>query len=213
MHDGLKIMVGAGATALMAWVFHGPLGQGDAFLAKRAAAAAAAPEEGKAGQEAAQAVAAAEQAPPVNAVALTAIPEAKPTPLPAVVIPASAVPAGQCQKAVDGAVGGRVMSFQPGSAWLNTTSLRIIKDVARTLKQCSDYRVEIAGHTDNSGDEGINRLMSEERARRVRDALVEKGLSAKALSARGYGSSRPVAGNVADPANRRITFTVTAGGA
>ena len=34
MHDGLKIMIGAGATALMAWAVHGPMGQGKAFVTK-----------------------------------------------------------------------------------------------------------------------------------------------------------------------------------
>jgi len=221
VHDGLKIAIGAGATALMAWGLHGPLGQGDAFLARQSAAATPAP------PDAIRAIAAAEMAPPANVVALAAVAEApapaakaakaapEPAPPPAVAIKIATgpVPAGQCQKAVDGAVAGRAMVFQPGSAWLNATSLAIIKDLAATLKHCSGYALEIAGHTDNVGDEGVNRIMSEERARRVRDALVARGISAAALSARGFGSSRPIAGKPADPANRRITFTVSAGGA
>jgi OOP family OmpA-OmpF porin len=126
----------------------------------------------------------------------------------------SSGPAGQCQKAIDGAVGGRVMSFQSGSAWLNATSLAIIKDVAIALKGCKGYTLDIAGHTDSVGDEGVNRIMSEERAKRVRDALVAKGIAGSAVSAKGYGSSRPIhAGQAADPANRRITFTVNGAGA
>jgi OOP family OmpA-OmpF porin len=208
VHDGLKIAVGAGVTALIALGLHGPLGQGAAF--ERIAGDVEVASQGT--------TAATADLPPANAVALAVKRDVPPAlvnkPLPPVRIATGPVPSGQCQQAVDGAVGGRVMSFQPGSAWLNATTRAIVKDVAATLKHCSGYALEVAGHTDNQGDEGINRIMSEERAKRVRDELVARGVSDKLLSARGYGSSRPVrAGQAGDPANRRITFTVSAGGA
>jgi OOP family OmpA-OmpF porin len=208
VHDGLKIAVGVGVTALIAWGLHGPLGQGAAFEAIAGEAKVASP----------QTIAATAAMPPANAVALAVGTDAPPAsadkPLPAVRIATGPVPVGQCQQAVDDAVGGRVISFQPGSAWLNAKTRAIVKDVSATLKHCSGYALEVAGHTDNQGDEGINRIVSEERAKRVRDELVARGVSDKLLSARGYGSSRPVrAGQAGDPANRRITFTVSAGGA
>lgn len=117
---------------------------------------------------------------------------------------------GTCQRAVNSAIDDRVMIFQPGSAWLNATTQAIIRDVAKALKGCDGYKLEIAGHSDNAGDEGINRLMSEERAKRVRDALIEKGVAGARLIAKGYGSTRPIrAGQASDPANRRITFLIS----
>ncbi len=106
------------------------------------------------------------------------------------------------------------MSFRSGSAWLNPQSNKMIDDVAAVLKRCRVYGIEIGGHTDGNGDEGVNRTMSQERANRVREALIAKGVPAGAVAARGYGSGRPIRpGNTLDPANRRISFTISRGGA
>ena len=70
-------------------------------------------------------------------------------------------------------------------------------------------RFEVEGHTDSSGTEAINQPLSERRARAVLDLLVTRGIEASALSARGYGSSRPVADNATPEGrsrNRRVEF-------
>jgi outer membrane protein OmpA-like peptidoglycan-associated protein len=70
-----------------------------------------------------------------------------------------------------------------------------------------DGRFEVAGHTDATGTDAINQPLSERRARAVADHLVSLGVSAGALTPRGYGSSRPVASNATaeDRAlNRRV---------
>jgi OOP family OmpA-OmpF porin len=238
MGDGLKIAIGAAGTAVLALVLHGPLGQGAAYQARLAphgqtpmlaqaehsvqAAINAAPANDMAvmASAAASSPAKAPIPAPSPKASAAAAPAARPVPSPtakAAPVPvavAAPAPAGSCQNGVDAAVAGRVMSFQSGSAWLNPTSQAIIRDVASALRRCDGYHVEIAGHTDGTGDEWINRTMSQERATRVRDALVARGISASLVSAKGYGSSRPVrAGDLANPANRRITFTVTQGGA
>jgi len=145
----------------------------------------------------------------------TPTPSATPAPKPApAAAAAAAAQPGPCQGGVDKALGGRVMSFRSGSAWLNPQSRRMIADVAAALKPCRGYALVIGGHTDASGSEAVNAAMSRERAERVRAALVEQGVPAGAVTARGYGSTRPLpATNAADPANRRISFTVTGGGA
>ncbi|MBT2186221.1 OmpA family protein [Sphingobium nicotianae] len=122
--------------------------------------------------------------------------------------------ANPCQRSIDAALAGRVMSFRSGSAWLNPQSNKMIDDVAAVLKRCRAYGIEIGGHTDGAGDEGVNRSMSQERANRVRERLIARGVPASAVVAKGYGSSRPIrAGNTLDPANRRISFTISRGGA
>lgn len=56
-------------------------------------------------------------------------------------------------------------------------------------------KVEIAGHTDNTGAASGNQTLSENRAASVRDYLVSRGCSATLVTARGYGATRPIATN------------------
>lgn len=141
---------------------------------------------------------------PANPVANRADPAAAPVP--------AAVSA--CQSGVNTAVANRVINFRSGSAYIAPSSLRIIDDVAAALKPCQDMALEIGGHTDSAGNAPVNQALSQERAERVKAALVERGIPATAITARGYGDSKPAnPANGRDPANRRIAFTVTKGGA
>ena len=73
----------------------------------------------------------------------------------------------------------------------------------------SHGRFEIEGHTDNTGTDAINQPLSERRAQAIVDELVKDGIAASALTARGYGSSRPVADNATPEGrahNRRVEF-------
>ena len=54
---------------------------------------------------------------------------------------------------------------------------------------------EIEGHTDSTGTDAINQPLYERRAQAIVDELIKDGIDASALTARGYGSSRPVADN------------------
>jgi OmpA-OmpF porin, OOP family len=82
--------------------------------------------------------------------------------------------------------------------------LEFLKNNART-------RIELAGHTDNQGDFDQNITLSRERAEAVRTFLVKNGISAKRIQTRGYGSTRPIAGNNREETrqlNRRVELTV-----
>jgi OOP family OmpA-OmpF porin len=80
--------------------------------------------------------------------------------------------------------------------------------VASLLKIDRSLKLEIAGHTDSKGDKGHNLKLSQGRAAAVVDALVKKyGIDPARLQARGYGDSKPVAGNDTDEGrakNRRV---------
>jgi outer membrane protein OmpA-like peptidoglycan-associated protein len=70
-------------------------------------------------------------------------------------------------------------------------------------------RFEVEGHTDASGTDAVNQPLSQHRAVAVVDHLVARGIEAWALSARGYGSGRPVADNATPEGrarNRRVEF-------
>lgn len=64
------------------------------------------------------------------------------------------------------------------------------------LKQHSDLRLSIEGHTDADGVAGYNQDLSERRAASVRQFLVEKhGIDGSRLETAGFGASKPVADN------------------
>jgi len=72
-------------------------------------------------------------------------------------------------------------------------------------------RIEISGHTDSTGSETHNMILSENRAKAVRDYLVQAGIAASRLNYRGYGAAQPIASN--DTAegrqlNRRTDFQI-----
>lgn len=116
--------------------------------------------------------------------------------------------ASSCQSAV----AGRTLSFRAGSAYLSPQSNHVIHEVAEALKACPALHVEIGSHSNTSSSAAVP--MSEERLRRVREALLAKGVPPAALTAKDYGGSTPVnARDATDPANRRVVFTVSKGGA
>ena len=72
-------------------------------------------------------------------------------------------------------------------------------------------KIKLAGHTDNRGDAKQNLQLSKERVSAVKDYLVKKGIAKKRISGKGYGGTKPIAGNN-DPTtrklNRRVEFTI-----
>ncbi|GGG97720.1 hypothetical protein GCM10007415_36460 [Parapedobacter pyrenivorans] len=72
-------------------------------------------------------------------------------------------------------------------------------------------RVEIGGHTDNTGREAHNQILSENRAKAVHDYLLHAGIAAARLTYKGYGPSQPLATNETDEGrqlNRRTDFKI-----
>jgi OOP family OmpA-OmpF porin len=72
--------------------------------------------------------------------------------------------------------------------------------------------VTIDGHTDNTASDAHNQALSERRAKAVLNYMVEHGIAASRMKARGYGESRPVDTNATEAGrynNRRVEFTRT----
>jgi hypothetical protein len=104
------------------------------------------------------------------------------------------------------------LEVETGSATLTPRSRQQLVDVARILNAYPNARVQIAGYTDNTGDEAANMALSRGRAESVMNALRENGASAANLSAQGLGSQNPIADNATEEGrarNRRVTLTVT----
>jgi outer membrane protein OmpA-like peptidoglycan-associated protein len=70
--------------------------------------------------------------------------------------------------------------------------LDAIKEI---LKNYPNAKFAIYGHTDNVGNAKANQKLSEERAKVIMDALIEKGVNPANLSSQGFGASKPVKSN------------------
>jgi OOP family OmpA-OmpF porin len=89
----------------------------------------------------------------------------------------------------------RGVNFETDSADLTPASRTILDSVAASLKEWSEVRVEVAGHTDSVGADSYNQQLSQRRAESVRVYLASKGVDMSRMTARGYGETNPVADN------------------
>lgn len=101
--------------------------------------------------------------------------------------------------------------FEFASAVLKVESDIEISRLADNLKKNKGLRIEILGHTDSVGAEEDNMILSEERAKSVMMALIDKGILPSRISSRGYGESQPIDTNETEEGrknNRRTEFVV-----
>lgn len=102
-------------------------------------------------------------------------------------------------------------TFESGKATLKPEAYQVLDDLVDYLKRKEDERIEIGGHTDNVGKAEANLLLSANRANAVRDYLINKGIAADRLTAKGYGLTMPVEDNDFEEgrqANRRTEVKI-----
>jgi hypothetical protein len=81
--------------------------------------------------------------------------------------------------------------------------------IIAVLKKNPGIKIEIQGHTDNTGPESYNQMLSEKRALAVKEYIVNKGIESDRIKAVGFGATQNVASNETDAGralNRRIDF-------
>jgi len=104
------------------------------------------------------------------------------------------------------------IEFEYNSAVLpEMASIELDKLVA-LLKENNSIKVQISGHTDNTGKPESNKVLSEKRATAVKDYLVKKGVAADRLTTIGFGQEQPVDDNATSTGkakNRRVEFKVS----
>lgn len=103
------------------------------------------------------------------------------------------------------------VAFQTSSAILTTESLTVLDAAVKVLKDNPSVRIEIAGHTDSSGDAEKNRVLSQQRAESVMKYLIDHGVVTTQLTAKGYGPDVPLQPNTTPEnraKNRRVEFTL-----
>jgi outer membrane protein OmpA-like peptidoglycan-associated protein len=85
--------------------------------------------------------------------------------------------------------------FDVGKATLREESYAELNELVDYMKRREDIRVEIAGHTDNTGSKEDNIKLSQRRAEKVEDYLISKGIDARRIDPKGYGEDQPIASN------------------
>lgn len=121
-------------------------------------------------------------------------------------------PAGSTAADVPDALARRAplfITFGLNSARLTAESASEVRSFAKALKAVADsgqdkrYRIE--GHTDASGNEAVNKTLSEQRAAAVREALLAAGVDGTRIEVAGFGSDQPIEGyDKGNPINRRV---------
>lgn len=103
--------------------------------------------------------------------------------------------------------------FESGKNNLSEESNNELFRLIKLLKTTPKLRLEISGHTDNTGNLNANQKLSEERAKAVVDFLITNGIDKSRVIPKGYGPDKPVASNDTPEGrqlNRRTEFKVLA---
>ena len=103
--------------------------------------------------------------------------------------------------------------FDLDSAALRPESRSTLRDLASNFTRYPDELIDVEGHTDSSGTSEYNQSLSNRRATSVRDFLVANGVAGRAITAAGYGETRPKATNSTPEGrqlNRRVEIHIRA---
>ncbi len=115
--------------------------------------------------------------------------------------------------AVGSKIALRNIFFDTGKSNLRAESNAELDRLVKLMKDVPKLKIEISGHTDNTGSASSNETLSQDRAAAVVAYLKSKGIDASRMVAKGYGSAMPVASNGSEMGrqeNRRTEFEIKA---
>jgi len=103
------------------------------------------------------------------------------------------------------------ITFATDSAVVKSSVLGDLAKLANSMNNYPNTRIEVVGHTDNTGTAAYNQALSEQRARAVRGILASDGVAGTRITAYGVGDTQPVAGNgtaAGRAQNRRVEIYI-----
>ncbi|KJY83345.1 membrane protein [Vibrio galatheae] len=103
------------------------------------------------------------------------------------------------------------IGFQTNSYQLDPTIHKTLRGVARILVEYPDTSLVVDGHTDSTGSDTTNQILSERRAESVRGYLVSQGVATGRAIARGNGERYPLCSNSTTQGracNRRVEIQI-----
>ena len=101
--------------------------------------------------------------------------------------------------------------YEPNEVSVPEEAKKDLIQLAEWLKEDNTLKGRIEGHTDKSGLEELNEVLSEQRAEAVYNFLIEQGVNENQISFKGYGSSKPLVSNKYQhdrEKNRRVAFVL-----
>lgn len=104
------------------------------------------------------------------------------------------------------------IQFDVDKSNITTAGAEAVIQIAQVLKQDKNLKIAVEGHTDNTGDAIHNKKLSNDRANAVMNAVVSSGIDKTRLSAKGFGSDRPLVSNDSEQnksKNRRVELIKT----
>jgi outer membrane protein OmpA-like peptidoglycan-associated protein len=104
------------------------------------------------------------------------------------------------------------VQFEVDRANIKKESNELLDGIAKVMKDHPELtKIEVQGHTDNTGKAQHNKTLSQQRADSVKRALTRRGIEDRRLTAVGYGQEKPIADNDTDAGkakNRRVQFVI-----
>lgn len=103
------------------------------------------------------------------------------------------------------------LEFETGKSIIKAVSKPSLDELAKVLIKKSDWKLQIAGHTDNVGNAQGNLMLSKSRAEAVREYLIGKEISKERFKVLYFGETQPIADNSTAEGrqkNRRVEMTI-----
>lgn len=103
------------------------------------------------------------------------------------------------------------LEFNTGNAIIKESSFASLNELADLLQKKPTWKLSIAGHTDNVGDDQKNMILSKQRAEAVKTYLAGKGIDQKRMITSFFGETKPIASNDTPEGrqkNRRVEMKV-----
>jgi len=86
----------------------------------------------------------------------------------------------------------RTILFDSGKSSFQKQTYEVLQNITAILKEYPASNFTLEGHTDSQGSKSSNQLLSERRAKSVRDYLIANGISRDRLTAYGFGEDYPI---------------------
>jgi len=104
------------------------------------------------------------------------------------------------------------IQFDISKATIKSVSFGLLDEIAAVIKKNPRIKkIAIEGHASADGNAAVNMKLSDDRAKSVAKYLVDHGVEASRLTAKGYGITRPIADNATVEGreqNRRVEFNI-----
>jgi outer membrane protein OmpA-like peptidoglycan-associated protein len=103
------------------------------------------------------------------------------------------------------------ITFEVNKSDVKPHFAEVLHSVSLVLNEYKSTMIEVAGHTDSTGSDSYNQMLSQQRAQSVSSVLMQSGVQPVRIDTVGYGESRPIASNATDAGrqqNRRVELTL-----